>query len=261
MGAAVPGAHVVARRRRLFRSLVRSAVAGVDGVDELDITVPGQPALHVIMPRGAEAAAAVVARAVNATVAARGYLGPAADHVRRMSFDRSSTGLVGRTSAGEAGHIFDTFHLNAEFVRPGSDDARFAATSDRFEGTVVHEIWHVVEAAFEARSYRASVELRRLLGQDLGVETLEQACRSWAPGVSSPVAQAAVAQLAAQVSPYATTNPREATAEMFRLWWSSPEPSPVVTHFGAMLPDLLGARPGPPPGRPPPPAAGDQGGA
>jgi hypothetical protein len=245
----VPVGRVTARRRNPLRGMLRSAIAGVDGVIELEVEIEGQPPLHVVVPRRADTQVDVVARAVNVAIEARSYLGPSADHVRRMSFDRSSKGLVGRTSAGEAGHLFDTFHLNADFLVPGAADARFAATSDRFEGTVVHEIWHVVEAAFEARSYRASVDFRRALGVVLGVETLEHAVRSWAPGSASPSSQAAVAELAAQVSDYATTNPKEATAEMFRLWWSTDEPSPVVARFGELLPEYLDARPGPPPRR------------
>ena len=41
-----------------------------------------------------------------------------------------------------------------------------------------------------------------------------------------------------EVSLYATTNMREATAEMFKLWWcSSPEapPAPLVARFGALI--------------------------
>jgi hypothetical protein len=41
-----------------------------------------------------------------------------------------------------------------------------------------------------------------------------------------------------EVSAYATTNMREATAEMFMLWWCSrPDapPAPLVRRFGALV--------------------------
>ena len=45
-------------------------------------------------------------------------------------------------------------------------------------------------------------------------------------------------RIVAEVSPYATTNMREATAELFKLWWcASPQspPAPLVAWFGALL--------------------------
>ena len=41
-----------------------------------------------------------------------------------------------------------------------------------------------------------------------------------------------------EVSPYATTNMREATAELFKCWWCATPanpPSPLVARFGALL--------------------------
>jgi hypothetical protein len=252
VAALVPGVEVRARAAGPLRRLLRSAVAGVDAVIELDVDAAGRPPLRVVVPRRPDTAIEVLGRAVATTLAARVYLGASADHVVRMSIDRSSKGLVNRTSAGEAGHLHDTFHLNADFlVAGGTGDDRFLASTNRFEGTVVHEIWHVVEAGVEARSYRSTVEFRRRLGQSLGVETLERATRSWAPGASSDSAiwQAAVARLGAEVSDYATTNPKEATAEMFRLWWTVDEPSSTVSLFGSLLPSYIGVEPGLPPPR------------
>jgi hypothetical protein len=38
------------------------------------------------------------------------------------------------------------------------------------------------------------------------------------------------------VSAYATTNVREATAEMMRLWWLAPAPTPpIVPLFGELM--------------------------
>ena len=45
-------------------------------------------------------------------------------------------------------------------------------------------------------------------------------------------------RLLTEVSAYATTNWRESTAELFKLWWCPPDdapPAPLVAAFGAQL--------------------------
>ena len=47
-------------------------------------------------------------------------------------------------------------------------------------------------------------------------------------------------RLVDEVSEYATTNPREATAEMFKLWWCRDgAPSPVVARFGELIEEFF----------------------
>jgi hypothetical protein len=81
------------------------------------------------------------------------------------------------------------------------------------------------------------VEISRVLGEELGVDTFEHALRGGETG--APVEwQTARARVATEVSHYALTNFREATAEMFKLWWCSTPaapPSPLVACFGAEL--------------------------
>ena len=91
---------------------------------------------------------------------------------------------------------------------------------------VAHELWHVIERSFEARRYRDSIELRRRLGEFLGVATLEYVVRPRREDAGR--GEAAQVQLRDQVSAYATTNPREATAELFQAWWWGSTPRPPV---------------------------------
>jgi hypothetical protein len=81
------------------------------------------------------------------------------------------------------------------------------------------------------------VEFNRALGEELGVETFEHALRGRDAGAPEPW-RAGFRRIVAEVSPYATTNMREATAELFKLWWcASPQspPAPLVARFGALL--------------------------
>jgi hypothetical protein len=51
--------------------------------------------------------------------------------------------------------------------------------------------------------------------------------------------QAAGRLLAETVSNYATTNPLEATAEMFELWWHGAS-NPTIDRFGELLDRFFG---------------------
>jgi hypothetical protein len=81
------------------------------------------------------------------------------------------------------------------------------------------------------------VEINRALGSELGVETFEHALRG--REVSAPVEwRQAFRRIVDEVSPYATTNMREATAELFKLWWCATPTTgaaPLVACFGAQL--------------------------
>jgi hypothetical protein len=102
-------------------------------------------------------------------------------------------------------------------------------------------MWHQMEGAIEAQRAMDGIELRRALGEALGVETLERAVnggRTRAPEAWS----AAHARLVKEVSPYAATAPVEATAEMFKLWWcGSGDLAPIVRRFGELAGLLLAA--------------------
>ena len=67
------------------------------------------------------------------------------------------------------------------------------------------------------------------------METLEHAVKGGSAKAPAPW-QAAHRRLMDEVSLYATTNVREATAEMFKQWWCRTGPtSPVVTRFGELV--------------------------
>ena len=107
------------------------------------------------------------------------------------------------------------------------------------DATTAHEMWHLVEATFEAKRYKESVEFRRQLGFHLGVATLEQAVKGH--GRYAPDSwKAASKLLAEEVSLYATTNAKEATAELFKAWWCrTGDLAPVVARFGELLDEFF----------------------
>jgi hypothetical protein len=100
------------------------------------------------------------------------------------------------------------------------------------EGTVAHELWHGLE---QGVSRFGGIAFHRALGEALGVDTLEHALSGRAPD-APPEWRAAFARLVTEVSWYAATNPREAKAEMFRLWWrGDAEPTPIVRSFAELV--------------------------
>ena len=121
----------------------------------------------------------------------------------------------------------------------GGGSAGVPAPFNQIDGTTAHEMWHQMEGALEARRSMDGINLRRALGEALGVETLEQAVNGARPRTSDAW-KAAHARLVNEVSAYAATAPVESTAEMFKLWWcSTGEPSPIVRRFGELIEPLL----------------------
>jgi hypothetical protein len=99
---------------------------------------------------------------------------------------------------------------------------------------VAHECWHYLDAEIRV-SGSAYVEFNAGLGDALGVASLELALRGREPGAPAEWRDAH-ARLVRDVSAYAGTSPREATAEMFGIWWCSPGPhAPVVERFGELV--------------------------
>jgi hypothetical protein len=183
--------------------------------DTVALTV-ADPTLQISVPIGDDLMPENVALAVDTLVGVRRWFGDRADHLTRLSFDR---------------------------VRSGGGKARWAGSANTsgftaLDGTVAHEAWHQIEAGFAARRLAERTELRRQLGLALGVETLEQAITGGHPRAPEHW-RAAHARLRQLVSPYATTNPIEATAEMFKLWWCHIS-NPLVDRFGELLHELFG---------------------
>jgi hypothetical protein len=127
--------------------------------------------------------------------------------------------------------------LRAERSSGGS--AVVPAPFNQIDGTTAHEIWHQMEGAVEARRSMDGIDLRRRLGEALGVETLEQAINGGRP--RAPDAwKVAHERLVNEVSPYGATAPVEATAEMFKLWWcANGAATPIVRRFGELVEPLL----------------------
>jgi hypothetical protein len=73
------------------------------------------------------------------------------------------------------------------------------------------------------------------LGEYFGVDTLEHVMHP-GPRGDPEKTKAALRQLATEVSLYAATNVREATAEMFKAWWcAAGETTGVVELFGRLV--------------------------
>jgi hypothetical protein len=196
-----------------------------------------------------------VARCLEMTIEIGRRCGRAASHVRRVSFDYSDSQLLGGRHAGSADRVSGTIHMNASLAsvegltametqraqRGGGGSAGVPPPFNQIDGTTAHEMWHQMEGAVEGRHAMDGIELRRALGEALGVETLERAVndgRAQAPDAW----RAAHARLVEEVSPYAATAPVEATAEMFKLWWcGSGVMSPIVRRFGELAGPLLAA--------------------
>ena len=104
---------------------------------------------------------------------------------------------------------------------------------------MAHELWHVIDLGFQARSYRDSIELRKRIGEYFGVETIEHLVNADRPGAPARQREA-MRRLVAEVSPYAATNPLETTAELFKLWWCRGEQvSGAVQHFAGVLDEFF----------------------
>jgi hypothetical protein len=198
----------------------------------------------------------LVAAAIDTTLAIKRRFGRAAAGVLALSFDHGGPRFTSGAIAGEAGTATGTIFLNPNltFADEMVEQRRRAAAGatgiaavisppfTALDGVTAHELWHNLDAVIQAGS--AYVEFNRELGEALGVATLEHALRGGERD-APPEWQAARRQLAREVSIYATTQPREATAEMFKVWWCSVgEPTPVVARFGELV-DRFYPRPDP----------------
>ena len=217
------------------------------------LSVPDRPDL---MPEG-------VARIADTAVSVIRRFPTEAGSLRAIAVDRSERGLVHGSHSGVAELQQSTIHLHFGHVLAYPAMAlhaqRAAETSQAMErgtaqrlvtggpqlpfvaadATTAHEMWHVVEAIFELKRFKESVAFRRLLGQHLGVETLEQAVKGHERNAPEPW-KAAWVRLFEEVSPYATTSADEAGAELFRAWWCrAGDVTPVVARFGELLEEFF----------------------
>jgi len=248
-------------RGRLGR-LAQGATAGRTDMTRLVVRPHGEPVpFSVAVPVSEDVMPEAIALAVDTMAAVRRTFGSAVEHVRTLSFDHSDHGMVRGRVAGMARPIAWIVHLNASLaladewlavLRSRAATPSKLPPSDvpspftRIDGVTAHELWHQMELTWEARDYRSTVQFRRELGGYFGFDTIEHVVDGKRRG-APPTAADACRRLAWEVSPYATTNRLEATAEMFKAWWCNVgPPSPVVAHFGTLIERYFGVS-GPPP--------------
>jgi hypothetical protein len=174
-----------------------------------------------------------------------------ASGVHTIAIDDGAGTYDDHTTAGSAQSGTGTFFLDTSLAFADAISAQRQRSADRggrsvsaavarpffpIDGVVAHEYWHNLDTTVLATP-AVYVEINRALGEELGVETFEHALRGGTAAAPVPWQQAH-RRIINEVSRYATTNMREATAEMFKLWWcSSPEapPAPLVARFGTLI--------------------------
>jgi hypothetical protein len=238
----------VGRRRSGLVALARAAVSGLaEMTDVVFIDRHSGRRLRAFIPSRPDLMIDRVGETVDTTFRIMRDFGAAVPPLREIRFDHASHGLKQRTSAGEANLAAIVIHLSASLVcaeewralererEIRAHRARPAQVTGAFtyvDGVTAHEVWHQMEAAFESRRYRDSIEFRRRLGEYFGVATLEHVVDGRNP--------AARARLAEEVSEYAATARLEATAEMLKLGWCrTGKPVGVVALFGDLVRQFL----------------------
>jgi hypothetical protein len=232
----LPGAQV--ERRGFSRSTLSLRVTTTDRL-RMKVKVPDRPE---VMPE-------MLAAALDTALAVRRRFGRMASGVHAISIDDGAGGFDDHRTAGAATSGTGTFFLDTSLaVADAMEAQRRRMAGGRgisasvpppwfsIDGVVAHEYWHNLDTTVLATP-ATYVEMNRALGAELGVETFEHALRGREP-TAPPEWQHAFARIVHEVSPYATTNMREATAEMFKLWWCAPPqpaPAPLVACFGALL--------------------------
>jgi hypothetical protein len=248
----------VAQAARASGAWARLAAVGVSGnVASVNLTIRAADggSFTTVVPDRPDLMPEVVALAADTARAVRRAFPAELTLFRTIAFDRSQAGFSrGRRRLGGVAHqtLVET-HLNAHYTyAEGILDARRhrvenpskrppfrpSGAATFVDGVVAHELWHLIEGVFERRHYRDSIEFRRRLGEFFGLPTLEHVLRPQRG--DSGRGGAALKELREQVSAYATTNPREATAELFEAWWwGTPPLPPLVAHFGDVVQEFF----------------------
>ena len=233
----LPGVDV--SRRGFGRKALHLRAVAADGGFRMRLKAPDRSDL---MPE-------VVAAALDTAFAIRRRYGRMAVGVHTITIDDGAGGMDDHMTAGSTQGGSGTIYLetslafadalSADRLRRGGRrgvSAEVPRPWFHIDGVVAHEIWHNMDATV-ATTPGVYVEFNRALGEELGVETFEHALRGRDAGAPEPW-RAGFRRIVEEVSPYATTNMREATAELFKLWWcASPQSPPraLVARFGALL--------------------------
>jgi len=232
----LPGTTVT--RRGFSRRTLSLRAVTADGL-RLKIKVPDRPD---VVPE-------LLAAALDVAFSVRRRFGRMASGVHTISIDDGAGMFDDHSTAGSAQSGTGTFFLDTSLACVDAIDAQRRRLAGRatvsarptrpwfaVDGVVAHEYWHNLDTTVVATP-DVYLALNRGLGAELGVETFEHALRGREAG-APPEWRAALGRIVTEVSPYATTNWREATAELFKLWWCRPPdgpPAPLVACFGALL--------------------------
>ena len=215
----------------------------------LRVTTVDRLRMKVKVPDRADVMPEMLAAALDTALAVRRRFGRMASGVHAISIDDGAGGFDDHRTAGSATSGTGTFFLDTSLACGEAMDGQRRRAAGRrgisaevtrpwfsIDGVVAHEYWHNLDTTVLATP-ATYVEMNRALGAELGVETYEHALRG--RETTAPAEwQHALARIVREVSPYATTNMRESTAEMFKLWWCRPAdgpPTPLVATFGALL--------------------------
>ena len=256
----LPGLDLRLGSEGRLRVAARSVVRGSGNVGVIEARGPQDTRpLRLLFPVVDDLMPEAFALVIDTAMSVRRRFRPAADQVR-ITFDRSTHGLVSGSWAGLAeqgrdirltpayARVADLEALTVQLARrdqppaeapeghlPRPRSYQGAPPFTRIDAVVAHEMWHEIQFDFDNSRVHDSIEFRRAIGAYFGTETLEQVIKG--KGRKEPEAwRAAFTRLATEVSTYATTNPREATAEMFSVWWCTPQsPPPVAQAFNRIL--------------------------
>jgi hypothetical protein len=234
--ALLPGSTV--RRGGFSRRVVSLRAVAADGLR-----------LKVKLPDRDDAVPELLAAAVDTAWSVRRRFGRMASGVRAITIDDGAGMFDTHRVAGSAQAGTGTFFLDTSLAFASAIEAQRERIGGRptisarptkpwfdIDGVVAHEYWHNLDTTIVATP-KVYVELNHELGVELGVDTYEHALRG-AERDAPPEWQTGLRRIATEVSPYATTNWRESTAELFKLWWCRPvdrPPAPLVACFGALL--------------------------
>jgi hypothetical protein len=219
--------------RNRFLRMVADFTSGFGGMTRLLVEpTDGRPSFRVGLPERDDHVAEVVALALDTAFGVHARFGRDAKFVNAISFDHAVHGMAEGKTAGAAHHGTRFIHINASysFVQGlesmRTDSAQVPAPWTSIDGTVAHEMWHMIENAWEAKDYAATIEFRRVIGSWFGQPTLEKV-------FDVPEARYA---LGTSVSPYGASARLEASAEMFKRWWCGPAPvGSIPERFGALV--------------------------
>lgn len=209
----------------------------------------GRRRLRVRLPDRGDLMPEVIAAAVDTALAIHRRFGRMASFVQTVAVDDGAGGFDNHTRAGSTQGGSGTIYLETSLVaadamseqrvRMGGRagvSARVPPPWSQMDGVVAHEIWHNMDSTLSARP-AVYVELNRALGAELGVDTYEHALQGGKDG-APPAWRSAWRRIVTEVSPYATTNWRESSAELFKVWWCRPPDGsvpPLVACFGEQL--------------------------